>query len=104
MVLLPEGAKHWALLVGIVAVVNVVYGALSAMWQKDSSTSWPTARSASMGIVMPGAATLTQDGWNGAVYQMFAHGIMTGLFFALVGLIYEKADNRVDLRMGGQPR
>jgi NADH-quinone oxidoreductase subunit M len=54
-----------------------------------------------MGIVMLGAATLTENGLNGSVFQMFAHGIMTGLFFALVGLVYEKAHSREIFRMGG---
>ncbi len=54
-----------------------------------------------MGIVMLGAATLTESGLNGAVFQMFAHGIMTGLFFALVGLVYEKAHSREIFKMGG---
>ena len=46
-------------------------------------------------------ATLTTTGWNGAVFQMVAHGIMTGLFFALVGLVYEKAHSREIFKMGG---
>jgi len=54
-----------------------------------------------MGVVMLGAATLTVEGWNGAVYQMFAHGLMTGLFFALVGLVYGRAHTRHMPSMGG---
>jgi NADH-quinone oxidoreductase subunit M len=54
-----------------------------------------------MGIVMLGAATLTEAGLNGSVFQMFAHGLMTGLFFALVGLVYEKAHTREIGQMGG---
>jgi NADH-quinone oxidoreductase subunit M len=54
-----------------------------------------------MGVVMLGAATLTTAGWNGAVFQMVAHGIMTGLFFALVGLVYERAHTRAIAKMGG---
>ena len=50
---------------------------------------------------MLGAATLTETGLNGSVFQMFAHGIMTGLFFALVGLVYEKAHSREIVKMGG---
>src|SRR5688572_29404266 len=50
---------------------------------------------------MLGAATLTEQGLNGSVFQMFAHGIMTGLFFALVGLVYEKAHSREIFKMGG---
>jgi NADH-quinone oxidoreductase subunit M len=54
-----------------------------------------------MGVVMLGAATLTEAGLNGSVFQMFAHGVMTGLFFALVGLVYEKAHSRQIFKMGG---
>src|SRR5205814_3192959 len=54
-----------------------------------------------MGLVMLAAATLPEAGLNGSVFQMFAHGIMTGLFFALVGLVYEKAHSREIGKMGG---
>lgn len=101
MVLLPEGAAYWAPVVGVIAVINIVYGALAAMWQRDLKYVVAYSSVSHMGIVMLGAATLTQDGWNGAIYQMFAHGIMTGLFFALVGLVYEKAHNREIFEMGG---
>lgn len=104
MVLLPEGALMWAPLVGGVAVVNIVYGALSAMSQKDLKYIIAYSSVSHMGIVLLGAATLTPNGWNGAVYQMFAHGIMTGLFFALVGLVYERAHTRLIGKMGGFAR
>ncbi|MBX3128483.1 MAG: NADH-quinone oxidoreductase subunit M [Polyangiaceae bacterium] len=104
MVLLPEGALTWAPLVGGVAVVNIVYGALSAMSQKDLKYIIAYSSVSHMGIVLLGAATLTPNGWNGAVYQMFAHGIMTGLFFALVGLVYERAHTRLIGKMGGFAR
>jgi NADH-quinone oxidoreductase subunit M len=57
-----------------------------------------------MGVVLLGAATLNVNGWNGAVFQMIAHGLMTGLFFALVGLVYEKAHSRDVPSMGGFAR
>ncbi|MBI5609052.1 MAG: NADH-quinone oxidoreductase subunit M [Deltaproteobacteria bacterium] len=101
MMMLPEGAQFWIPLVGVVAAVNVVYGALSAMAQKDLKYIIAYSSVSHMGVVMLGAATLTQGGWNGAVYQMFAHGIMTGLFFALVGLVYERAHTRWVPSMGG---
>ena len=101
MLLLPEGAAAWAPAVGAVAVVNVLYGALSAMSQKDLKYVIAYSSVSHMGIVMLGAATMTVDGWNGAVYQMFAHGMMTGLFFALVGLVYERAHSRWVPSMGG---
>lgn len=101
MILLPEGAAYWAPTVGTIAVVNVLYGALSAMSQKDLKYIIAYSSVSHMGIVMLGAATLTVDGWNGAIYQMFAHGMMTGLFFALVGIVYERAHSRWVPSMGG---
>jgi NADH-quinone oxidoreductase subunit M len=101
MTLLPEGTQDWAPLVGTVAVINVVYGAFSAMAQTDLKYVVAYSSVSHMGLVMLGAATLTEAGLNGSVYQMFAHGIMTGLFFALVGLIYEKSHTREISRMGG---
>ena len=101
MVCLPEGAEFWAWGVGTVAVINVVWCALSAMGQKYLKYVIAYSSVSHMGIVLLGAATLTTTGWNGAVYQMVAHGVMTGLFFALVGLIYEKAHSREIFAMGG---
>ena len=77
--MLPEGAVAWVPVVGAVAVINVVYGALSAMSQRDLKYIIAYSSVSHMGIVMLGAATLTVNGWNGAIYQMFAHGLMTAL-------------------------
>lgn len=101
MVLLPDGARAWVPVVGAVAAVNVLYGAFCAMSQKDLKYIVAYSSVSHMGVVMLGAATLTVEGWNGAVFQMFAHGIMTGLFFALVGLVYERAHTRSVPKMGG---
>jgi NADH-quinone oxidoreductase subunit M len=101
MGLLPEGTQEWAWLVGTIACVNIVYGALSAMAQTDLKYVVAYSSVSHMGVVMLGAATLTAVGLNGSVFQMFAHGVMTGLFFALVGLVYEKAHSREIFRMGG---
>ncbi len=99
--LLPEGAQDLAWLVGLIACINIVYGALSAMAQTDLKYVVAYSSVSHMGVVMLGMATLTEQGLNGSVFQMFAHGIMTGLFFALVGMIYEKTHSREILKMGG---
>jgi NADH-quinone oxidoreductase subunit M len=101
MGLLPDASVDWAWLVGTIGCINIVYGALSAMAQTDLKYVIAYSSVSHMGIVMLGAATLTVNGLNGSVFQMFAHGIMTGLFFALVGLVYEKAHSREIFRMGG---
>jgi NADH-quinone oxidoreductase subunit M len=95
------GAIEWAWLVGAIACINIVYGALSAMAQTDLKYVVAYSSVSHMGIVMLGIATLNEQGLNGAVFQMVAHGIMTGLFFALVGLVYEKAHSRAIFTMGG---
>jgi NADH-quinone oxidoreductase subunit M len=101
MGLLPEGAVDLAWLMGGIACINVVYGALSAMAQTDLKYVIAYSSVSHMGLVMLGAATLTEAGLNGSVFQMFAHGVMTGLFFALVGLVYEKAHSREIFKMSG---
>jgi NADH-quinone oxidoreductase subunit M len=101
MGLLPDAAVDWAWLVGTIGCINIVYGALSAMAQTDLKYVIAYSSVSHMGVVMLGAATLTPNGLNGSVFQMFAHGIMTGLFFALVGLVYEKAHSREIFKMGG---
>lgn len=101
MILLPEGARDWVWLVGSVAMINIVYGAMSAMAQKDLKYIVAYSSVSHMGVVMLGAATLTINGWNGAVFQMVAHGLMTGLFFALVGLVYGRSHSRWVPDMGG---
>ncbi|MBK7395658.1 MAG: NADH-quinone oxidoreductase subunit M [Myxococcales bacterium] len=104
MVLLPEGTAYWVPVVGTVAAINVLYGAFCAMSQTDLKYIIAYSSVSHMGVVMLGAATLTPAGWNGAVFQMVAHGIMTGLFFALVGLVYERAHTRAIHKMGGFAR
>ncbi|MBI4228451.1 MAG: NADH-quinone oxidoreductase subunit M [Deltaproteobacteria bacterium] len=104
MGLLPEAAETFSPLIGTIAVINIVYGAFGAMWQRDLKYVVAYSSVSHMGIVMLGAATLNELGLNGSVFQMFSHGIMTGLLFALVGLIYEKAHSRDILKMGGFAR
>ncbi|MBI2189840.1 MAG: NADH-quinone oxidoreductase subunit M [Acidobacteria bacterium] len=101
MGLLPDAAVDWAWLVGTIGCINIVYGALSAMAQTDLKYVIAYSSVSHMGVVMLGLATLTPNGLNGSVFQMFAHGIMTGLFFAIVGLVYEKAHSRAIFAMGG---
>jgi NADH-quinone oxidoreductase subunit M len=101
MVLLPEGTRFWVPMVGAVAAVNVLYGAFCAMSQTDLKYIVAYSSVSHMGVVLLGAATLTEAGWDGAIFQMVAHGIMTGLFFALVGLVYERAHTRAVPAMGG---
>ncbi len=99
--LLPEAAHQLAWLVGLIAVINIIYGALGAGWQKDIKYLIAYSSVSHMGIVMLGMATLNEAGITGSVYQMVAHGIMTALFFTLVNLVYNISHVRDMTAMGG---
>jgi len=99
--LLPEGAQAWAPLLMGLAIVNVLYGAFSAMGQRDLKFVIGYSSVSHMGYVLLGLATLNVTGLNGAVLQMFSHGIMTALFFAMVGVIYDRAHTRDIPLLGG---
>ncbi len=99
--LLPEGARHWAQLIAILALCNIVYGAMVATQQKDLKYIIGYSSVSHMGIVLLGIATMTVTGFNGAVFQMFSHGIMTALFFACVGWIYDGCHTRMLDELGG---
>ena len=99
--LLPEAGHDLAWLVGTVAVINIIYGALGAGWQTDIKYLIAYSSVSHMGIVMLGMATLNEAGITGSVYQMVAHGMMTALFFTLVNLVYNISHVRDMTKMGG---
>lgn len=99
--MLPTAANELMVVAAGIACVNIVYGAFSAMGQKDLKYVIAYSSVSHMGVVMLGVAGMTAVSMNGAVMQMFSHGIMTGLFFALVGLVYEKTHTRDITTMGG---
>jgi NADH-quinone oxidoreductase subunit M len=104
MTILPAGAAYWAPAVAVLATVNIVYGAFVALSQTDLKFVIGYSSVSHMGIVLLGLATLSVDGINGAVMQMFSHGIMTALFFAAVGFIYDRYHTREIGRLGGLSR
>ena len=94
LMLLPEGADYWGLAFFILATINVIYGAISALSQTDLKYVIGYSSVSHMGYVLMGIATLDPLGITGASLQMFSHGIMTALFFAMVGAIYERSHTR----------
>ncbi|HEX2948838.1 MAG TPA: NADH-quinone oxidoreductase subunit M [Armatimonadota bacterium] len=102
--LLPNGLHYWHWMIAVIATINIVYGAFSAMGQRDLKYVIAYSSVSHLGMVMLGMSAGTVTAVNGAVFQMFAHGIMTALFFALVGLVYAKAHTRDIDAMGGLAR
>jgi NADH-quinone oxidoreductase subunit M len=94
MRLLPDAAREQMPFVILLVTVNVVYGAAIAMVQKDFKYVIGFSSVSHMGLVTMGFATMNQVGMNGAVLQMWSHGIMTACFFSVVGLIYDRAHTR----------
>ena len=82
-------------------MVNVVYGAFIAMIQTDIKYVIGFSSVSHMGLVSLGFATLTREGMTGAGVQMFSHGVMTALFFAAVGMVYDRAHTRQIPELGG---
>ena len=101
MPLLPAGAAYWNGPFAALATCNIVYGALVALKQDDFKFVIGFSSVSHMGIVLLGINMLTIDGMGGAVFQMFAHGVMTALFFSAVGFIYDQAHTRDIHEFGG---
>ncbi len=83
------------------AVVSIIYGALVALAQTDWKKLVAYSSVSHMGYVLLGLASLTEEGINGAVLQMFSHGLLSGMMFLCVGVIYEQAHHRDLNRFGG---
>ena len=88
----------------LLATVGIVYGAFVGLSQKDLKYCIGYSSVSHMGIVGLGLATMTVDGINGAVFQMFAHGVMTALFFSSVGYIYDRTHTKIIAELGGLGR
>lgn len=99
--LMPEGAKEWGLFFMGLTTINILYGSFCAIMQKDLKYFTAYSSVSHCGFVLFGVATLNLIGMKGAVIQMFSHGIMTGLFFGLIGMVYGRTHTRMIPEMGG---
>lgn len=99
--LCPLGWQYWAPLMALLATVGIVYGVFVGLAQTDLKYVIGYSSVSHMGIVGLGLSTLTIDGLNGAVFQMFAHGVMTALFFSSVGYIYDRTHTKAIAELGG---
>lgn len=101
MQVMPEEMVRWAPLIGALAVCNILYGAFVALGQTDLKYVIGYSSVSHMGVVMLGLATMSAAGISGAVFQMFAHGVMTALFFSSIGHIYDRTHTREISKLGG---
>ena len=95
MVMFPEGVREWQWAIAALAVAGIVYGAGVALVQRDFKFVIGYSSVSHMGFVLLGLATLNTIGLDGAVLQMFSHGIIAGLLFGVVGrMVYDRTHTR----------
>jgi NADH-quinone oxidoreductase subunit M len=99
--ILPEAAVEWAPIIGALAVVGIIYGALACLAQTDMKRLIAFSSVAHMGFTMLGIATLTDFGFNAAVMGMVAHGLITGMLFFVAGSVKERYHTLDIKRLGG---
>ncbi|CAN5310208.1 NADH-quinone oxidoreductase subunit M [soil metagenome] len=102
--ILPEEAQTWAPVIGILAVVGIIYASLACLAQTDMKRLIAFSSVGHMGFVMLGIATLTDIGINAAIIGMVAHGIITGLLFFLAGSMSHRFHTREMARLGGNQK
>ncbi len=90
----PEITRDLMWYIALFGMINIIYGALCAMAQRDFKKLIAYSSISHMGYVMLGMASLSTTGINGAILQMFNHGTITSMLFLLVGVIYDRAHTR----------
>jgi NADH-quinone oxidoreductase subunit M len=100
-VLFPDASREFAWIFITLAIIGIIYGALVAMVQPDIKRLVAYSSVAHMGFVILGMFSFTEQGMQGALYQMLNHGISTGALFLLVGFIYERRHTRQITDFGG---
>ncbi len=99
--LMPEGAKEYANIIIVLSTIAILYGAFATMMQQDLKYINAYSSISHCGFVLLGIGMLTKTAITGAVMQMVSHGLMTALFFAVIGMIYERTHTRQVNEMGG---
>jgi NADH-quinone oxidoreductase subunit M len=101
MYLLPEAAHAMGWIFIILTTISVVYGAFGAIWQKDLKYINAYSSVSHCGLVLFALLMMNETATTGAILQMISHGLMTALFFALIGMIYGRTHTRMINEMGG---
>lgn len=101
MNLMPEGAAMWGDLFLVLTTISVVYGAFSAVVQTDLKYINAYSSVSHCGLVLFALLMMTRTSCTGAILQMLSHGLMTALFFALIGMIYGRTHTRDIRQMSG---
>ncbi|HYC41237.1 MAG TPA: NADH-quinone oxidoreductase subunit M [Chitinophagaceae bacterium] len=102
--LMPDAAQEYSGIIIVLSCIAILYGAFATMMQKDLKYLNAYSSISHCGFVLLGIGMLTTTAITGAVLQMVSHGLMTALFFAVIGMIYDRTHTRVIADMGGLMR
>ncbi len=90
----PDITRDLMWYIALFGMINIIYGALVALAQKDFKKLIAYSSVSHMGYVLLGMASLTTAGVNGAIFQMFNHGTITAMLFLIVGVVYDRTHTR----------
>ena len=99
--LMPEAAHEYSTIIIVLACIAILYGAFATMMQTDLKYINAYSSVSHCGFVLLGIGMLTKTAIDGAVMQMVSHGLMTALFFAVIGMIYDRTHTRQVAQLGG---
>jgi NADH-quinone oxidoreductase subunit M len=99
--LMPDAAHHYSTIIIVLASIAIIYGAFATMMQTDLKYINAYSSVSHCGFVLLGIGMLTRTAITGAVMQMVSHGLMTALFFACIGMIYDRTHTRQMAQLGG---
>ncbi|HUP64664.1 MAG TPA: NADH-quinone oxidoreductase subunit M [Thermoanaerobaculia bacterium] len=100
----PDATAEWAWLLGLLAVIGIIYGALIAWVQPDMKKLVAYSSVSHLGFCVLGIFAMTQASVTGSILQSINHGISTGALFLLVGVIYDRRHTRLLADFGGLAR
>ncbi len=102
--IMPGVAEDWDIWLAGIGAFSVLYGAFITLRQTDVKRLIAYSSVSHMGLVLLGIGALGETGLVGATYQMLAHGLITGMMFVMIGLMYERTHTREIARLGGLAR
>jgi len=100
-ILMPEAAHYYSWIIILLSAIAILYGAFATMMQTDLKYINAYSSVSHCGFVLLGIGMLTRTAITGAVMQMVSHGLMTALFFACIGMIYDRTHTRQVAQLGG---
>ncbi len=97
----PDGATEYAMWVGILGVISIIYGALNALASKDLKRLVAYSSVSHMGFVLLGLASNTTEGISGALFQLVSHGVISSGLFLIAGVVYDRTHDRLIANYSG---